>query len=198
MYLHFKSYPLSSLSCIPSPFPLPLWGCSHSHPHPPQCHGIPLHWGNETSQDQGIYFLLMPVNSILYYICSWSHGSLYVYSFAGGLVPGISGGVWLADIVVLPMVLQIPSAPSVFSLTTPLGSPCSVQWLAATILICVSRFLGRASQETPISSSCQQELLSNSNSVFLLFLKKIFFCESSHGLNTEKKMKEVFEIELTL
>ena len=42
--------------------------------------------------------------------------------------------VWLVDIV-LPMRLQTPSAPSVLSLTPPLGSPCSVQWLAASIHI---------------------------------------------------------------
>jgi hypothetical protein len=29
--------------------------------------------------------------AILYYICGWSHGSLHVYSLAGGLVPGSSG-----------------------------------------------------------------------------------------------------------
>jgi hypothetical protein len=33
--------------------------------------------------------------------------------------------VWLVDIV-LPMVLQTPSIPSVFSLTSILGTPCSV------------------------------------------------------------------------
>jgi hypothetical protein len=42
-------------------------------------------------------------------------------------------GVWLVDIFVLPMGLQTPSAPSVLSLTPPLGAPLrtlsSVQWL---------------------------------------------------------------------
>ena len=33
-------------------------------------------------------------------------------------------GVWLVDIVVLPMGLQTPSAPSVLPLTPPLGSLC--------------------------------------------------------------------------
>ena len=31
-------------------------------------------------------------------------------------------GVWLVDIVVLPMRLQTPSTPSVLSLTPPLGT----------------------------------------------------------------------------
>jgi hypothetical protein len=49
------------------------------------------------------------------------------------------GGVCLVDIVVLPMGWQTPSAPSVLSLITPLGTLCSVQWLAASIcfFICV-------------------------------------------------------------
>jgi len=74
------------------------------HPLQPQHPGIPLHWGNKPSQDQGPLLLLIPDNTILCYICSWSHGSLHVYSLVGGLVPGSSGvggeRVWLVDIVV--------------------------------------------------------------------------------------------------
>jgi hypothetical protein len=33
----------------------------------------------------------MSYKAILYYICSWSHESLLVYSLVGGLVPGSSG-----------------------------------------------------------------------------------------------------------
>ena len=46
-------------------------------------------------------------------------------------------GCLLVDIVVLPMGLQTPSAPSVLSLTPPLGSPCSFRWLASSILLCI-------------------------------------------------------------
>jgi hypothetical protein len=76
----------------------------------------------------------MPDNAILCYICGSSHESTHVCSLLGGLVPGSSGGIWLADIVILLMKLQTPSAPSVFSLTLPLGSPCSQSnsWLWAT------------------------------------------------------------------
>jgi hypothetical protein len=35
---------------------------------------------------------LMTDLAILCYICSWSHGSLQVYSLVGSLVPGSSGG----------------------------------------------------------------------------------------------------------
>jgi len=57
-----------------------------------------LHWGNEPSQDQGLFLLLMLDNAILCYICGWSHVSLHVYLLVGGLVPGSSGGIWLAPI----------------------------------------------------------------------------------------------------
>jgi hypothetical protein len=49
--------------------------------------------------------------------------------------------VWLVDGVVLPMGLQTPSAPSVLSLTLPLGTLCSVQWLAASMCICIGQAL---------------------------------------------------------
>ena len=47
----------------------------------------------------------------------------------------------MIDIVVLPMGLQSPSAPSVLSLTPPLGTPCSVQWLAARIHLFICKAL---------------------------------------------------------
>ena len=44
--------------------------------------------------------------------------------------------IWLVDIVVLPMVLQTPSAPSFVSLTLPL-----VLWFAASICLCICKTL---------------------------------------------------------
>ena len=48
-------------------------------------------------------------------------------------------------LVVLPMVLQTPSAPSILSLIPPLGTPlgtlCSVQWLASSIHLCICQDL---------------------------------------------------------
>jgi hypothetical protein len=67
-----------------------------------------------------------------------------MHSLVGGLVPWISGGwgkVWLVDIVVLPMGLQTLSAPSVFSLTSPLGTPHSVQWLGTSIQLSICKAL---------------------------------------------------------
>jgi hypothetical protein len=51
--------------------------------------------------------------------------------------------IWLVDIVVLPKGLQTHSAPSVLALTTPLGTPCSVQWLAACLLSCIGQALAK-------------------------------------------------------
>jgi hypothetical protein len=83
---------------------------------------------------------LISSKAIFCYICTWSHGSLHVYSLVGGLVPG-SSGVWLVDIVVPLMGLQTPSAPSVLSLTHPLGTPCSVKWLAESIHLYICQAL---------------------------------------------------------
>jgi len=121
-----------SLSHSPSPCiyedaPPPTHPSTHSHLI---ALAFPYSGGNKPSQDPGFFLLLMLDNVILCYIRDWSHGSLHVYSLVGGLVPGSSGGVWLVDIIVLPMGLQTPSAPSTLSITPPLGFPCSVQWLS--------------------------------------------------------------------
>jgi hypothetical protein len=39
--------------------------------------------------------------------------------------------------------LQIPSAPSVLSLTPPLGILCSVQWLTVSIRLCICQALAQ-------------------------------------------------------
>jgi hypothetical protein len=89
LYLHFKYYPLSWFLLQKPALPSP---CLLTHslllPGP----GIPLYWGIEPSQDQGPLLSLMTNKAILCYICSWSYGSLHVYSLVGGLVPGSSGG----------------------------------------------------------------------------------------------------------
>jgi hypothetical protein len=61
---------------------------------------------------------------------------------------------WFIHIVVPPMGLQTPSAPSVLSLISSLGTLCSVQWLAMRIHLC-------------ISGSGQQALLGIYNSVWV-------------------------------
>jgi hypothetical protein len=61
--------------------------------------------------------------------------------------------VWLVDILVLPMGLQTSSAPSLLSLTPPLGSLCSAQWLAARICLCIcmAEPLSRQLHRAPVS-----------------------------------------------
>ena len=58
---------------------------------------------------------------------------------AVGLVPRrlVRFGCLMLFDVVLPMRLQIPSAPTVLGLVSPLGSPCSVQYLTVYINFCI-------------------------------------------------------------
>jgi len=81
LYIYISWFPLCN-----APFPF-LWffedAPTHTQQLSPQFPDIPLHWGNEPSQDQGFLLPLMPDNSIL----CWSYGSLHVYSFVGGLAP---------------------------------------------------------------------------------------------------------------
>jgi hypothetical protein len=94
----FTISPLQTL--IPCP-PASTIVFSNKPTHPPTLlfylPSIPLCWGIKPSQDQGPPLPLMPDKAILFYICSWSHKSLHVYSLVGDLVPESSGGggeVW--------------------------------------------------------------------------------------------------------
>ena len=90
----FPGFPLWTPSI---PFPIPA-SMRVLHPHPllpplpapthlllPPLPDFPLH--------KCILPLLpfMPDNAILEYICGWINGSLHVYTFVGGLVPGALG-----------------------------------------------------------------------------------------------------------
>ena len=63
--------------------------------------------------------------------------------------------VWLVAIVVLPLGLQTPSAPSVLPLTPPLGTLHSLQWLALSIYLCICQALAeplrRQLYQAPVS-----------------------------------------------
>ena len=124
MFDYFISLHFKILSPFPGfPFTNPLSHSSSPHsvdegPHPPtppphqiqiisthppshhplliHCFSIPLHWVIKSPQDLGSGLPLMPDKAILFYICSWSHGSLHVYSLVGALVPGRFWGFgWL-------------------------------------------------------------------------------------------------------
>jgi hypothetical protein len=105
---------------ILNPFPVSLPGSPYTIPSPSAnmrvfshlllysypC--INLHWSSQPSQDQGPLSSLMPGKVCLYYICGWRHGLHHVHFLWGGLVSGSSGGgVWLVDIIVLPMGLTL-------------------------------------------------------------------------------------------
>jgi hypothetical protein len=136
----------------------------HTPTHPlPSCPGIPLHWGIKHPQVQGLLLLLMPDKAILCHICSWrSHGSLHPYTLVGGLVPGIlGGGCWLSHIVVPPMGLQTPSVPWVLSLAPPLWTLCSVQWLTASILLCICQALVEPLNRQPYQAPNSKHFLAS-------------------------------------
>jgi len=62
--------------------------------------------------------------------------------------------LWFIGIAVL-MGLQAPSAPSILSLTPPMGTPFSVQWLATSIHFCICHALAeplrRQLYQAPVS-----------------------------------------------
>jgi hypothetical protein len=120
---------------ITSPLPLLVWGCSPTHPVTP----VSPPWHSPTLRhraltetrasppidvQQGHPLLHMWLEPWVppCVLLGWWFSPWELRSGGGG------GGVaaWLVDIVVLPMGLQTPSAPSVLYLAPPLGTPCSV------------------------------------------------------------------------
>jgi hypothetical protein len=85
------------VSPLQSPLAILLFLCiyegapSPTYPCQPHCSSILLCWGIKPEQDQGPLLPLMPDKAVFCDICSWSHGSLHVYSLIGGLVPRSSG-----------------------------------------------------------------------------------------------------------
>jgi hypothetical protein len=74
----------------PTHLPLPCFyegAPPPTYPLLPPCPKIPLCWGIEPPQEQGPPLPLMPDKAILCYKCSWSYGSLHVYSLVDGLIP---------------------------------------------------------------------------------------------------------------
>ena len=98
IYLHFKRYPVSHFPSAHSLFHPPSScfyesACPLTHPlSPPHHPGILLLWGIEPLQEEGPPIPLIPDKAALCYVCSWSHGTLHVYSLVGGLISGSFGG----------------------------------------------------------------------------------------------------------
>jgi hypothetical protein len=71
----------------------------------------------------------------------------------------------LVDIVVLPMGLQTPSAPSIISQTPAFGNPMLTSMVGYEHPLLYLSGFGRVFQGTTISGSCQDALLGIHNSV---------------------------------
>jgi hypothetical protein len=97
LYLHFKSYPLSwgnnNVFPLKTPYPMsPPPAHPPTHSHFPVL-AFPYTGASGLRRTKGLSSgALMTYKAILYYLCSWSHGSLHMYSLVGGLVPRSSGG----------------------------------------------------------------------------------------------------------
>jgi hypothetical protein len=148
LFIYISKFGSSWFSLYKPPIPvhltLLLWGCSptnpptSTHPHPSWHLAILEHpaltWPRASppiDARQGhpqLHMLLEP----------WVPACVF---FGWCFSPWELWGVWLVDIVVLPMELQTPLAPLILSLTPPLGNPCSVQWLAVSIHLCICQSL---------------------------------------------------------
>jgi hypothetical protein len=142
LYLHFKFYPPSSflLWKPPIPFPSPLL-ISPPTPTSLSWHSPTLgHWAftrpkaSPPTDDQQGHRLLHVL------LKSWVPPCVL---FGWWFSPWELWEYWLVHIVVPSMRLQTPSAPWVLSLAPPLGTLCSVQWMAVSIHFCIlSALLG--------------------------------------------------------
>jgi hypothetical protein len=150
IYLHFKCYPFSWLTFPPPPLPRnslshPLCPCFYESAHPPTHFCLPtftfttlghqtftgLRASSPTDVQQAHPLLHM-------WLEPWVPPCVLL---GWWFSPWELWGIWLVDIVVLPMGLQTPSTPSVLYLTPPLGTPCSVQWFSEKIHLCVCQTL---------------------------------------------------------
>ena len=68
---------------------------------------------------------------------------------------------WFVDIVVLPMRLQTPSAPTDLALTSPIRVPCSVQCLAVYICICIGQVLAEPPRRHPYQAPVSKHFLAS-------------------------------------
>jgi hypothetical protein len=153
MLSHFLVSPLkTSLSPRSSP-------CSSIHPLPLPGPGISLTLGYRTftgpmasppiDEQLGhplLHMQLEPRVPPCLFFCWWfSPWKLY--------------GSWLVHIVVPPMGLQNSSASWVLFLVPPLGTLCSVQWLAESIHLCICQTLVEPLGRQLYQASVSKDLL---------------------------------------
>ena len=68
---------------------------------------------------------------------------------------------WLVHIVVLLMGLQTPSAPWVLPLAFPLGTLCSVQWMAVVIHFCICQALAEPPRRQLYHATVRKHMLAS-------------------------------------
>jgi hypothetical protein len=112
---------------------------------------------------------LITNKAILCYICSWSHGSLHVYSLVGGLVRGSFGGT------VSLYCCSSYGSINPFSSLGPFSNSSIGNSVVSAMVGCdhLPLYLpgtGRASQETTTTGFCQQALVGIHNSVWVWWL----------------------------
>jgi hypothetical protein len=127
---------------LPIPITLHLWGCSPNHPHTPASSPHSSTLGHRAFTGPRVS---PPIDSCLGHLLLHIQLEPWVppYVLFGWWFSSweLWGVFWLVYIVVLPMGLQTPSTLLVLSLTPPLGTPCSVQWLAVNIHLCICQAL---------------------------------------------------------
>ena len=107
---------------------------------PPYCSNFFLRNGIKPSQNLVPPLPLMLDKAHHCQICSWSHGSLHVYSLVGVLVPVSSAvSIWLISLLFLwgckPLQLLC------YFFNSPTGVPVLIQWLPANICNCICQDL---------------------------------------------------------
>jgi hypothetical protein len=156
----------SQVSSSETPYPSPLSVSVRPHPpiHPLPSSlivGIPLPWGIQPPQAQGSLLPLKSNKAILCHICSWSHRSLHVYSLVGGPVPGSSEESGQLTLLLPPWGCNPPSVPSVPPPTPPMGTPCSVQWSAVSICLCICQALAERLGSQPYQAPVSKHFLAS-------------------------------------
>lgn len=170
LYLHFRCYSLSWFPLQNPPIlcslPLLLWGFSSTHPMASfRLSTLALPYSRTLSLHRTKGLPLQANKAILCYMCSWSHGSLHVYSWVGSLVPGssvVSGWLillfflWGSKTLLLLHSFNLSTGDPI--LRPRVGSKHPPLYLSGS---------GRASQETTISGSCQHALLGILSSIWV-------------------------------
>ena len=106
-------------------------------------------------------------------IWSWSHCSLQVYSLVDGLVPESSGqSGWLILLLFLWGWKPLQLLQS-FPLTHLLWFPYSVQWLVASISICISKALTEPLRRHPYLAPISNHFLSSARWLIIFDVNSI-------------------------